>query len=217
MPNGSSSAHGAPVLGNGVLKHAKTIARVYPPGTTLYDDSLIDREEFVRLVIQSLRDVGYLCVLPVRIPQPSHVLFCPPPLRESAATLEAESGYTMEAPEVSEFRQYILDADWSAAEAALVRLGVTEDEGLWVSSSPGRPQIRMGSDPPHPSLQQAKFLIGQQKFLELLEARKTIPALNVLRNELAPLNASPDQLHSLTKCVAVYDIGESQPSLILPP
>ena len=55
-------------------------------------------------------------------------------VRESAATLEAESGYNMEAPEVSEFRQYILDADWSAAEAALVRLGVTEDEGLWVCS-----------------------------------------------------------------------------------
>ena len=49
--------------------------------------------------------------------------------------------------------------------------------------------------------QEAKFLIGQQKYLELLEAQKTMPALNVLRNELAPLNASPDQLHSLTKCV----------------
>ena len=71
MPNGSSSIHNPAVLGNGVLKHAKTIARVYPPGTTLYDDSLIDREEFVRLVIQSLRDVGYLCVLQLyEWPQP---------------------------------------------------------------------------------------------------------------------------------------------------
>ena len=42
----------------------------------------------------------------------------------------------MESPEVSQFRQLILDGLWSKAEAALVRLGVDEEEGLWVSSSP---------------------------------------------------------------------------------
>lgn len=40
----------------------KVVAKVALPGSTLYDDSLVDREEFVRLVIQSLRDVGYMCV-----------------------------------------------------------------------------------------------------------------------------------------------------------
>ena len=54
--------------------------------------------------------------------------------RESAATLEAESGYRMEAQEVSEFRQYILEASWSDAEDALMRLGVTDSDGLWVCS-----------------------------------------------------------------------------------
>lgn len=39
------------------------IQRVNLPGTRLYDDSCIDREEFIRLVVQSLRDVGYLCVI----------------------------------------------------------------------------------------------------------------------------------------------------------
>lgn len=38
----------------------KSISRVSLPGSTLYDDSYVDREEFVRLVIQSLRDVGYM-------------------------------------------------------------------------------------------------------------------------------------------------------------
>jgi hypothetical protein len=52
--------------------------------------------------------------------------------RESAATLEAESGYTMEAPEVTQFRRYILGASWSDAEDSLTRLGVTEADGLWV-------------------------------------------------------------------------------------
>lgn len=51
------------VMGNGVAKHGKSVAKVTLPGTTLYDDSFVDREEFVRLVIQSLRDVGYVYVL----------------------------------------------------------------------------------------------------------------------------------------------------------
>ena len=38
----------------------------------------------------------------------------------------------MESSEVSQFRQYILDGLWSKAELALERLGVQEDEGLWV-------------------------------------------------------------------------------------
>ena len=49
-------------VGNGIHKtHGKSVMRVNLPGTMLYEDdeSLIDREEFVRLVIQSLRDVGY--------------------------------------------------------------------------------------------------------------------------------------------------------------
>lgn len=41
-------------------KQATSITRVSLPGSTLYDDSYVDREEFVRLTIQSLRDVGYM-------------------------------------------------------------------------------------------------------------------------------------------------------------
>jgi hypothetical protein len=58
ITNGSLGGH----AGNGVVKHGKAIAKLNLPGTTLYDDSYVDREEFVRLVIQSLRDVGYACV-----------------------------------------------------------------------------------------------------------------------------------------------------------
>lgn len=52
--------------------------------------------------------------------------------RQSATTLEAESGYKMESPEVSQFRQFILNGMWAKAEAALERLGVEQEEGLWV-------------------------------------------------------------------------------------
>jgi hypothetical protein len=64
MTNGSSGGH----TGNGIMKHGKAIAKVILPGTTLYDDSYVDREEFVRLVIQSLRDVGYVYVHPLHLP-----------------------------------------------------------------------------------------------------------------------------------------------------
>ena len=61
MLNGSFGPGAA--AANGAGKHGKAIARVHLPGTTLYDDSYVDREEFVRLVIQSLRDVGYMYAL----------------------------------------------------------------------------------------------------------------------------------------------------------
>lgn len=53
-PNGSSP------VSNGLANHGASVARVSLPGTTLYEDPYVDREEFVRLVIQSLRDVGYM-------------------------------------------------------------------------------------------------------------------------------------------------------------
>ncbi|KAI0063418.1 WD40 repeat-like protein [Artomyces pyxidatus] len=160
--NGSSNGFSIPAT-NGVRKHSKSpVSRVPLPGTTLYDDSYIDREEFIRLVIQSLRDVGYV---------------------ESAATLEAESGYVMETPQVAEFRQCVLEGAWTDAEAALMHLGVRDDDGLW----------------------EAKFLISQQKYLEYLEAGRTTAALHVLRNELAPLHMDPEQLHPLSSLVMCAD------------
>ncbi|KAG9318564.1 hypothetical protein JVU11DRAFT_656 [Chiua virens] len=155
-------ANGSPPMSNGVSKHTSSVARVSLPGTTLYDDPYVDREEFVRLVIQSLRDVGYI---------------------ESAATLEAESGYSLEAPEVTQFRRYILNADWANAESLLSHLTAADEEAIW----------------------EAHFLIGRQKYLELLEARKTTAALQVLRNELAPLSTNPEQLHALSSLIMCSD------------
>lgn len=42
-------------------------------------------------------------------------------------------------------------------------------------------------------------MISQQKYLELLEAKKTTAALQVLRNELAPMNTEAEQLHTLSR------------------
>lgn len=167
VSNGTTS-NGSSAMGNGLAKHNSSITRVSLPGTTLYDDPYLDREEFVRLIIQSLRDVGYI---------------------ESAATLEAESGYSLEAPEVSEFRQHILRGAWAHAEPLLVQLGVTDEDALL----------------------DARFLIGKQKYLELLEARKTTAALQVLRNDLAPYSTMSEQeelhvLSSLMMCSGPEDL-----------
>ncbi|KII88044.1 hypothetical protein PLICRDRAFT_30507 [Plicaturopsis crispa FD-325 SS-3] len=111
---------------------------------------------------QTLRDVGYT---------------------ESAATLEAESGYSLESMEVSEFRDYIIHGAWPSAEAALQHLAIDEEEALL----------------------EAKFLISQQKYLELLEARKTTAALHVLRDELAQLGIESDKLHALSSLIMCSD------------
>ncbi|KAF9246441.1 WD40 repeat-like protein [Melanogaster broomeanus] len=161
----NNATNGSPSMGNGMSKHSSSIARVSLPGTTLYNDPYVDREEFVRLVIQSLRDIGYI---------------------ESAATLQAESGYALEAPEVTDFRQYVLSADWANAESLLSQLAVEDEEALW----------------------EAHFLIGRQKYLELLEARNTTVALQVLRNELAPLSANPEQLHALSSLIMCSDADD---------
>jgi len=59
-----TNGHGSPM--NGSSKRSKSpVARVEFPGSTIYDDSYIDREEYIRLVIQSLRDIGYMCVFVV--------------------------------------------------------------------------------------------------------------------------------------------------------
>ena len=38
----------------------------------------------------------------------------------------------MESPEVAEFRHYVMEALWEQAEAALIRLGVTDEDNLMV-------------------------------------------------------------------------------------
>ena len=59
-PFANGNGRAAAADGRRAERHGAAVARVSLPGTTLYDDSYVDREEFVRLVIQSLRDVGYM-------------------------------------------------------------------------------------------------------------------------------------------------------------
>lgn len=61
-PSGSNGHFNGVSLANGHASstcRSREIARVALPGTALYEGSHVDREEFIRLVVQSLRDVGY--------------------------------------------------------------------------------------------------------------------------------------------------------------
>ncbi|KAG0295600.1 hypothetical protein BGZ97_004794 [Linnemannia gamsii] len=112
------------------------------------------RLELVRLMVQSLQSLGY---------------------QKSAKELEAESGFQLESPAVTRFRDSVLQGDWNTVELLIGDLNLDTTHELSV-----------------------KFLIREQKFLELLERRDIKDALIVLRSELTPLNQNMDRVHSLT-------------------
>ncbi|ORX61802.1 WD40 repeat-like protein [Hesseltinella vesiculosa] len=104
----------------------------------------------------------------------------------AAIQLEQDSGITLETPKVAEFRQVVLMGQWSKCEAMLPQLCL-EDQ----------PEV----------LQQAKFLIRQHKFIELLQDRKLMKALSVLRNELSCLG-NTDKLHELSSLMLCSSADE---------
>ncbi|ORZ03909.1 WD40-repeat-containing domain protein [Syncephalastrum racemosum] len=126
----------------------------------------VQKEELVRLILQSLTDLGY---------------------NDAAQILQRDSNIGLEEENVSQFRTSVLEGDWRTAESLLPTLTLVHPDDLY----------------------QIQFLIREQKFLELLEAKKTMKALQVLRNELTPLKRDTDRLHQLSSfivCSSVDDI-----------
>ncbi|KAK3827521.1 MAG: WD40-repeat-containing domain protein [Benniella sp.] len=114
-----------------------------------------NRHELVRLMVQSLQSLGY---------------------KKAAQELETESGYQLESPAVTRFRDCVLNGNWEELEQLAGKLEL---------------------DPAH-EISVRLFLIREQKFLELLEARQIKNALIVLRSELTPLNHNMERVHTLT-------------------
>ncbi|KAL4782816.1 WD40-repeat-containing domain protein [Aspergillus varians] len=140
-----------------------------PPKTSPYFNH--DREEVTRILIQSLYELGY---------------------SGSAALLSTESGYQLESPAVAIFRNSILEGRWIEAERILVQSfqqGHGEDE----TTSKEKLALVESADK-----REMLFYLRQQKFLELLDARKLGDALIVLRHELSPLNYDMGRLHALS-------------------
>ncbi|KAK4991672.1 hypothetical protein LTR50_001680 [Elasticomyces elasticus] len=154
-----------------------------------------DREEVTRILIQSLTDLGY---------------------DGAARTLSNESGYNLENRAVAKFRRAVLDGDWSEAERTLfgdhvddtgggVGLYSNESDITWLKSSRSSPRNSdfKGGLPlsEGANTTELRFWIRQQKYLELLEIRDRQRALQVLRQELQPLQYDETRLHALSSLI----------------
>ena len=135
------------------------------------------RDEVTRLLIQALGDLGY---------------------NESSDLLQRESGFELESSLVSAFRDSIARGDWSKAESLLFGQESVNEGGVRISNGhtqalhEGLP-LAEGSD-----IDELRFRLRKQKYLELLEQRDHAGALMVLRHELTPLHRDVGQLHVLS-------------------
>lgn len=155
-----------------------------------------DREEVTRILLQSLSDLGY---------------------QNAAEQLSRESGYQLEIPSVAAFRSAVQLGEWEEAEVLLFGTehndqdgGVSLGNGDALGGSSSRRKSRQSFNSRNGSMQiglplsegaditRLKFLLRQQKYLELLEERDLGAALMVLRNELTPLKKDVERLHFLS-------------------
>eukprot|EP01104_Vermistella_antarctica_P014289 TRINITY_DN446_c0_g1_i1.p1 TRINITY_DN446_c0_g1~~TRINITY_DN446_c0_g1_i1.p1 ORF type:complete len:590 (+),score=132.76 TRINITY_DN446_c0_g1_i1:168-1937(+) len=125
--------------------------------------SSLEKNEVLRLMIQSLNEYGY---------------------GDCAQLLTKQSGIHLESEGVTAFRKAIENGDWSGALSLLDVLDVRREEDLC----------------------SCKFLIAQQKYLELLERRNVNEALVCLRTELTPLKQDPARLHKLSGLIMCNDL-----------
>ncbi|BFZ07001.1 hypothetical protein BsWGS_10039 [Bradybaena similaris] len=98
---------------------------------------------------------------------------------QTAEQLVAESGCALEHPTAARFRVHVMAGEYDKAEADLHSL-----EAL----------VRRGKE----DIIKMKFLLLEQKYLELLEAGLTLKALDCLRHELTPLKYNTDRVHVLS-------------------
>lgn len=106
----------------------------------------------------------------------------------TADQLILESGCMFEHPAAARFRDHIMKGEWKEAEANLMEL-----EPL-VECPEGTLKMR--------------FLLLEQKYLELLEDGRTLDALNCLRSELSPLKYNTDRVHELSFLVVYNNASE---------
>ncbi|CAO1634740.1 unnamed protein product [Parajaminaea phylloscopi] len=162
----------------------------------IYEGSRIDRRELVRLTLQSLRELGY---------------------EDSAKTLESEAGVSLEHPSISAFRTAVLAGDWRNAERFLIdgltsgarRSASSSGTASLPSSSSSSPDLStVLQDPTSVSLDSIKFLLHQERYLELLEAGHNKKALSILRDRLTPLSHGSQRLHLLSSLVMCSSVSE---------
>lgn len=109
-------------------------------------------------------------------------------LHKTVECLFKESNCELENSSASRFRNYCLNGEWNKAQSVLKELKplLTSEECY----------LKM------------KFLILEQKFLELLEDNRVIDALHCLRQELTPLKYNVERIHELSGLLMSSDVDE---------
>ncbi|KAF2673304.1 WD repeat-containing protein-like protein [Microthyrium microscopicum] len=199
--NGHSPTIGKVTNGHGPLRlpsngthriiNGLSPAKSYPP---IWHDH--NREEVSRLLIQALNELGYT---------------------NSAKSLSRESGYELETPNVSSFRNAVLEGRWDDAELLLFgeNAYAGEPSEEWRLKTAGlRTRAASWTGKGLALVNEANssemlFWIRQQKYLELLEKRDLTNALVVLRQQLTPHSRNTQRLHALgglLMCASVDDL-----------
>lgn len=106
MIGSSSSQHR-----NGHASAASSSSSEFQP---IYAGSQIDRQELVRLALQCLQDAGY---------------------DQAVAALSKESGYTLESPTITTFRNGVLDGKWETVMRLLKDEEIVRGETLKVDQT----------------------------------------------------------------------------------
>lgn len=194
--NGSSKSetNGHHTNGHDGYGHGEGAVAAVPQNTEPFFGH--DREEVTRILLQTLSDLGY---------------------RDAAKQLSKESGHELEIPSVAAFRSAVLSGEWEEAESLLLGVDVADAEGgvplcnghstSWRKSEGLSFASQNGSSRRGLPLAEGanvtwlKFLLRQQKYLELLEARDLSAALSVLRSELTPLKTDIGRRHFLASLV----------------
>lgn len=105
-------------------------------------------------------------------------------LKRTAETLQEESGVSLQTEAVACFREQVLEGKWQLAQELIPALGID------------------------PVASPVTYLILRQQFLELLEERNTMSAINLLRTKITPIAPSQQELHKLAALVMCKDFTE---------
>eukprot|EP00040_Diaphanoeca_grandis_P012449 m.63069 g.63069 ORF g.63069 m.63069 type:complete len:625 (-) comp23236_c0_seq2:55-1929(-) len=107
---------------------------------------------------------------------------------DSASLLEKESQIQCEPEYTTRFKAYVIAGEWPQALLILDSFEHMAPKDL----------------------QRAKFMLLEEKYLELLQAQRWTVALSCLREELQPLDYDRDRLHYLCGIVMLEDITSIQ-------
>ncbi|SPO24373.1 uncharacterized protein UTRI_03641 [Ustilago trichophora] len=219
--NGRSTEHSAHAEssngnGNGHRngKAALSASDDYADASTfhpLFPGSSIDRRELVKLTLQSLREMGYDSTAKTLEAESGVTLEHPSITAFRTAVLSGDwrnaerlliDGLTYAARRIQAARGSGNGASMPLEAPASSSTGSSSLSLPATLEAPGQDLIEsVLRRPDLVSLRSIRFMLQKQRYLELLEARQTKKALNVLREKLTPLSHDTSQLHLLSSLV----------------